>query len=61
MEATTATTNRSTTKQVELYDDEGRLIGVIARPVVVDVLGPGREKVYLSRPAGRRRITSHAA
>ena len=46
---------------LELFDDSGRLIGVIARPVRPDVLGPGREKVYLSRPHGTARITSHAA
>jgi len=61
METMTTTTNRQTAKQIELYDEQGRLIGVITRPVVGDVLGPGREKVYLSRPARRPRITSHAA
>jgi hypothetical protein len=55
METTTTTT--TTTRipklvtQVELYDEHGRLIGVITRPAVREVLGPGREKVYLSRRA----------
>ncbi|MDH5233601.1 MAG: hypothetical protein OEW77_01490 [Gemmatimonadota bacterium] len=53
METTTATTTRTPgpATQVELYDGRGRLIGVITRPAVSEVLGPGREKVYLSRRA----------
>lgn len=47
-------------QQVQVLDDEGRVIGVISRPVESDLLGPGREKVYLARrPEGQR--TSHAA
>jgi hypothetical protein len=48
-------------QQVQVFDETGRLIGVITRPVVTDVLGPGREKVYLARrrPAAER--TPHAA
>jgi hypothetical protein len=44
--------------QVQILDERGRLVGVIARPVAAEVLGPGREKVYLARPADR---TPHAA
>lgn len=45
--------------QLQLLDDEGRVIGVITRPIEPEVLGPGREKVYLARgPVAR---TSHAA
>jgi hypothetical protein len=47
-------------QQVQILDELGRLIGVISRPVKAEILGPGREKVYLSRrPSGER--TSHAA
>ncbi len=45
-------------QQIPVLDDQGRVIGVITRPVATDVLGPGREKVYLRRPAQR---TSQAA
>jgi hypothetical protein len=34
---------------IEVFDAHGRLIGTITRPVAPDVLGPGREKVYLAR------------
>ena len=34
-----------------LFDDRGRLIGTIRRPIERDPLGPGRETVYLERPA----------
>ncbi len=47
-------------KQVQLFDEQGRLIGVITRPIVpAEVVGPGREKVYLARRNADR--TSHAA
>jgi len=47
-------------QQVQILDESGRVIGVISRPVEAEILGPGREKVYLSRRlAGER--TSHAA
>ncbi|MBK7906770.1 MAG: hypothetical protein IPJ78_09405 [Gemmatimonadetes bacterium] len=47
-------------RQVQVLDDEGRVIGVISRPVAAEILGPGREKVYLARrPTDTR--TSHAA
>ena len=49
---------RPDTPQVQILDEQGRLVGVIARPVATEVLGPGREKVYLARPADR---TPHAA
>lgn len=34
-----------------VFDDRGRLIGTITRPVERHPLGAGREKVYLARPA----------
>ena len=34
-----------------LFDDRGSMIGIIDRPVQRDPLGPGRETVYLARPA----------
>lgn len=48
-------------ERVELFDDSGTLIGVIRRPVVSDLLGPGREKVFLSRAGQSRRPAAHAA
>lgn len=48
-------------ERVELFDESGTLIGVIRRPVVTDLLGPGREKVFLSRAVPRRRAAAHAA
>ena len=33
-----------------LFDERGRLIGVIDRPRRREPLGPGRETVYLARP-----------
>jgi len=36
-----------------VFDERGRLIGTIDRPVQRDPLGPGRAKVYLARPAER--------
>lgn len=45
--------------QIQLLDERGRVIGVITRPVEPEALGPGREKVYLSR--GHSERTSHAA
>jgi hypothetical protein len=35
---------------LSLFDDRGRLIGTIERPVQRDPLGPGRGTVYLARP-----------
>jgi hypothetical protein len=50
-----------TEKQVQLYDEQGRLIGVITRPAVpAEAVGPGREKVYLARRNAADR-TPHAA
>jgi hypothetical protein len=47
-------------KQVQLYDEQGRLLGVITRPLVpAEAVGPGREKVYLARRIAER--TPHAA
>lgn len=34
-----------------VFDDAGRLIGAIRRPVEPQPLGPGREKVFLDRSA----------
>ena len=45
--------------QIQILDERGRVIGVISRPVDPEVLGPGREKVYLAR--SRPEPTSHAA
>ena len=45
--------------QVQILDEHGRVIGVIIRPIDFEVLGPGREKVYLARRPAER--TSHAA
>jgi hypothetical protein len=47
-------------QQVQILDEQGRVIGVISRPVEAEILGPGREKVYLSRRHTADR-TSHAA
>ncbi len=60
------TMTRLSDNQLELFDEQGRLIGTIVRPVTPDVIGPGAEKVYLARrpagnaPAGRPQV-SHAA
>jgi hypothetical protein len=35
---------------IEIFDADGKLVGVIVRPVEpTSALGPGREKVYLAR------------
>jgi hypothetical protein len=34
-----------------VFDERGGLIGTIHRPLARDPLGPGRETVYLERPA----------
>ncbi len=52
---------RISEKQVQVYDEHGRLIGVISRPVTTDALGPGREKVYLARRHAKADRTPHAA
>jgi hypothetical protein len=44
-----------------LFDDRGRMIGTIDRPVQRDPLGPGRETVYLVRPANENERTVAAA
>jgi len=49
----------SENQQVQIVDEQGRVIGVISRPVESEILGPGREKVYLARHSGEH--TSHAA
>jgi hypothetical protein len=36
--------------RIEIFDTDGKLVGVIVRPVEpTSALGPGREKVYLAR------------
>jgi hypothetical protein len=52
---------RTSASRVELFDAHGRLIGSIERPVGDEILGPGREKVYLARRDGRTERTSQAA
>jgi hypothetical protein len=47
------TVQRTSSSRVDLLDTSGRLIGSITRPVAQDVLGPGREKVYLARRTAR--------
>ncbi len=47
-------------QQVQVLDEQGRVLGVISRPVESEILGPGREKVYLARHVAADR-TSHAA
>lgn len=49
--------------RIELRDAEGRVIGTISRPLDPDVVGPGREKVYLARRSARteRPPQNHAA
>ena len=39
--------------RIELLDANGRLIGTITRPVEPEVVGPGREKVYLARRSSK--------
>lgn len=34
-----------------VFDEHGELIGTIFRPLARNPLGPGRETVYLARPA----------
>jgi hypothetical protein len=34
-----------------LYDEAGRFVGTITRPVDRQPVGPGREKVFLARPS----------
>lgn len=54
------TMKRIADNQVQLYDDQGQLIGTIVRPVVAQVTGPGAEKVYLARQRTDR-PSKHAA
>lgn len=50
----TTIVKRTSESRIELFDGNGRLIGTISRPIDAEVLGPGREKVYLARrPATR--------
>lgn len=52
---------RSSESRVDLFDINGKLIGSISRPVATEVLGPGREKVYLARRSSRPNTHSQAA
>jgi hypothetical protein len=49
-----STNTTSTHSRVEIFDAHGRLIGTITKPVAPEVLGPGREKVYLARRGSDR-------
>jgi len=40
---------RKSDSRIDLFDANGGLIGTITRPVEAEILGPGREKVYLAR------------
>jgi len=53
MELTPMTRFSEKNSRIELLDVDGRVIGTITRPVEVEALGPGREKVYLARRDGR--------
>lgn len=53
--------NRTSESRIELFDDQGKLIGTIATPNAAEVLGPGREKVYLARRPVARTRGSQAA
>ena len=44
-----------------LLDDRGTIIGWIPNPVAKDVVGPGREKVYLARATPARAAAPRAA
>ena len=44
-----------------LFDDRGRMIGTIDRPVQRDPLGPGRETVYMVPPANENERPAAAA
>ncbi|HRN54297.1 MAG TPA: hypothetical protein PK788_12445 [Gemmatimonadaceae bacterium] len=60
----TTIVKRSSESRIELFDGNGRLIGTISRPIDAEVLGPGREKVYLARrplPRSDRPSRDHAA
>jgi len=59
MQAPTLT--RSTGGTLSVHDERGRLIGTIRSPVSREPLGPGRETVYLERPATRPERTAAVA
>jgi hypothetical protein len=46
---------------LSLFDDRGRLIGTIERPLQREPLGPGRATVYLARPEQRTNRSAVAA
>jgi hypothetical protein len=55
------TVKRTTESRIDLFDAHGRLIGTIVRPIESEILGPGREKVYLARRSPSTGRTSQAA
>ncbi len=48
------TMTRTAGETVQLFDEQGRLLGTIYRPVTPEILGPRAEKVYLVRRDLRR-------
>lgn len=52
---------KPTHSQIDIFDATGRLVGTIIQPVAAEALGPGREKVFLKRPATRRDSGTRAA
>ena len=53
---------RTSHNRIEIFDAEGKLVGVIVRPVEpTTALGPGREKVYLARREARNDRGDRAA
>lgn len=55
------TVKKTLESRIDLFDAHGRLIGSIERPVEAEILGPGREKVYLARRASHAGRSSQAA
>ena len=55
------TVKRTSESRIDLFDAHGRLIGTIDRPSEAEILGPGREKVYLARRDTSSGRTSQAA
>jgi hypothetical protein len=53
---------RTTHNRIEIFDESGKLVGVIVRPIEPSTaLGPGREKVYLARREARHDRGDRAA
>lgn len=55
------TVKRTESDLVQLFDEQGRLIGAIVHAIVEPVTGPGAEKVYLARRPASRDRTPQAA